>query len=519
MQFTQGLHRAVQQHGNATATVCQGRRRSFRQLQDRVSRLAAGLQAQGIGRGDRVCILALNSDRYLETYLALAWIGAVVNPANFRWSPAEVIYSIQDSECIALIVDDQFAPVAEEIRHGCPTLQHTIFAGDAVCPAHMLNFETLIEQYDPVPDAGVGGDELFGIFYTGGTTGAPKGVMLSHSNICTSGLSFLAEGVFAGDAATGLHAAPMFHLADMMLTTCLILRGGKHVILPAYHPEKVLDLIEAENITDLLLVPAMIQALVDFPATAERNTDAVQRILYGASPASEALLERTMAAIPSAGLYQVYGMTEMSAIITVMPPALHGPEARAQGKLRSAGRSAMHVRAMIADENGNEVESGQIGEILARGPGLMQGYLNKPEATVEALRDGWMHTGDMGYMDADGCIYVVDRMKDMIISGGENIYCAEVENAIATHPAVAACAVIGIPCPDMGEKVHAVAILKPDSQLTQEALYSHCKQKIAGYKCPRSLEIVTELPMSGAGKILKTELRKPYWDQQQRAVN
>ena len=263
----------------------------------------------------------------------------------------------------------------------------------------------------------------------------------------------------------------------------------------------------------------MIQALVDFPATTEHNTDSVQRILYGASPASEALLERTMAAIPSAGLYQVYGMTEMSAIITVMPPVLHGPEARAQGKLRSAGRSAMHVRTMIVDEQDQAVEVGQVGEIIARGPGMMQGYLNKPEATAEALKNGWMHTGDMGYMDADGCIYVVDRMKDMIISGGENIYCAEVENAIATHPAVAASAVVGIPCTEMGEKVHAVVILKHDGQLTQEELYAHCKQRIAGYKCPRSLDLVSEMPMSGAGKILKTELRKPFWDGQQRAVN
>ncbi len=518
MQFTQGLHRAVQQRPEAIATVCGNRRHSYRELADRVARLAGAFQAHGIQRGDRVCILSLNSDRYLETYLALAWTGAVVNPANFRWSVPEVIYSIQDSACVALLVDDQFAPGVADIRAGCPSLREVIFSGDGACPEGMLDFEQLISSHDPVPDTEAGNDDLFGIFYTGGTTGAPKGVMLSHRNLLSAGLAFLAEGVLQ-ENAVGLHAAPMFHLADMMLTTCLVLRGGTHVVLPAFAPDKALDLIEAERITDLLLVPAMIQVLVDFPATVQRDTSSVQHIMYGASPAAEALLLRTMKNIPTAQLYQVYGMTEMSAIITVMPPALHAPEARAQGKLRSAGRSALHVRAKIVGNDGIEVARGNVGEIIARGPGVMKGYLNKPEATSEAIRDGWMHTGDMGYMDDDGCIYVVDRKKDMIISGGENIYCAEVENAIATHPAVALSAVIGIPDPEMGEKVHAAVILKPASTLTADELYAHCKIQIAGYKCPRSLAIVDALPTSGAGKILKTDLRKPFWQDQDRAIS
>ncbi|WP_293002900.1 long-chain fatty acid--CoA ligase [Nevskia sp.] len=518
MQFTQGLHRAVQQTPHAVATVCQDRVHTFIELEDRVARLAGGLRTLGIGRGDRVCILALNSDRYLESYLALAWIGAVVNPANFRWSAAEISYSIQDSECVALIVDDQFAGHLAAIRNDCPTLRTVIHAGDGAVPDGAHSLDALVAGHAPIADLGIGGHELFGIFYTGGTTGAPKGVMLTHLNITSSALSLLAEGAFP-DGAVGLHAAPMFHLAGMMMTTGLLLRGGQHVMLPMFRPESVIDLIESRQVTDLLLVPTMLQMLVDFPGIRSRNTASVQRLLYGASPVSEALLDRTMAALPTAALSQVYGMTEVSAVMTVLPPLMHTPEGRARNRLRAAGRASYHVQVKVVDGDDRELPRGEVGEIIARGPNVMQGYLNKPDATVAALRNGWMHSGDMGYMDTDGYVYIVDRLKDMIISGGENIYSVEVENAVARHPSVAAVAVIGIPCAEMGEKVHAAVVLRPGTSLTQDELYAHCKSLIAGYKCPRSLEIRASLPISGAGKVLKTELRKPHWENRERAVS
>lgn len=510
MQFTQGLHRAVQQQPDAIATIHGARQQSFQQLQSRVARFAGALQEQGFKKGDRIAILSLNSDRYLEAYLAIAWLGAVVNPINFRWSNAEVIYSLIDSHSVALIVDDNFAPQAAEIKAGSPSLRCVFYNGEQTTPTDMLSCDALIDAAAPIPDAEATGDDLLGVFYTGGTTGAPKGVMLSHANVFSSGLALLSENLFA-DHAVGLHAAPMFHLADMMVTISLLIRGGRHVFLSAFRPDSVLTLTQQHGITDLLLVPAMLQMVVDFPALSEFNTSSVRNIIYGASPASESLLDRTMQNFPTAALSQVYGMTEMSAVMTALPPAMHTPNARELGRLRSGGRSAHHVQVRIVDEHDKELSLGDVGEIIARGPNLMQGYLNQPDTTAETLRNGWMHTGDMGYMDSNGYVFIVDRSKDMIISGGENVYSVEVENAILKHPAIASAAVIGVPCEEMGEKVHAALVLKAGAAVSQEELYAHCKTLIAGYKCPRSISLLDALPISGAGKVLKTEIRKPFW--------
>ncbi len=518
MRFTQGLHRAVQQRPDQAATICGGRRRTFRELEQRVSRLAGALHQQGIHEGDRVAILGLNSDHYLEYYLAVPWIGAVVNPVNFRWSLAEIIYSLNDSQSVALFIDEHYSEHIDALLDCCPYLRCVVFCGDGPCPEYAKDLESLIGGTDPIADTELGADELFGVFYTGGTTGAPKGVMLTHRNVCASGMGLLVEGLF-GDGAIGLHAAPMFHLADMMMSTCLLLHGGTHVILPAFRPELALQAIAEHGVTDLLLVPAMVQALVDHPRLRDYELGSVQHLLYGASPASETLIDRAMQALPCASFFQAFGMTELAATATVLPPAQHLPAARAKGRLRSAGRAACHVQVRVVDGEDREVSRGEIGELVVRGPNVMLGYLNKPEATAAALKGGWMHTGDMAAMDEDGYITIVDRLKDMIISGGENVYCTEVENAIARHPAVAACAVFGIPSQEWGELVHAAIVLRPGESLSQETLHAHCKALIAGYKCPRSMEIREALPLSGAGKVLKTELRKPYWEGQTRAVN
>lgn len=517
MQFTQGLERAVQHHPGMTATICGSRSQTFAELYERVTCLSGCLAARNLTKGARIAVLALNSDHYLEVYLATAWAGAVIVPANFRWSPAEIAYSLNDAGCVALIVDQHHASLVPTLQEQCPGLQHVFLMGGTDEAGDLAGLDALIEAADPLTNAGAGGEDLLGIFYTGGTTGRPKGVMLSHANLCSSGLSMLAEGVF-NEGAVGLHVAPMFHLADMLLTTCLVLRGCTHVMLPSFSPEAVLNHVARFGVSDMLVVPAMLQAIVDHPSVGNFDTSSLCNILYGASPASETLLRRTMTAFPDVRLTQGYGMTESAAFICALPWHQHVVDHDGPNRLRAAGRSTFDVHLRIVDSNDRELPRGEIGEIIVKGPNVMQGYYNMPEATAETLRGGWLHTGDMAWMDGDGYVFIVDRAKDMIISGGENIYSAEVENAVASHPAVAANAVIGIPHDQMGETVHVALVQRPGCELTLEALQAHCRALIAGYKVPRSMEIRPSLPLSGAGKVLKTELREPFWKGRDRAV-
>jgi long-chain acyl-CoA synthetase len=500
-----------------TATICGSRSQTFAELYERVTQLAGGLASRNLAKGARIAVLALNSDHYLEVYLATAWAGGVIVPANFRWSPAEIAYSLGDAGCVALMVDQHHAALVPTLQEQCPGLQHVFLMGGTEDSGEHPGLDALIQASAPLPNAGAGGDDLLGIFYTGGTTGRPKGVMLSHANLCSSGLSMLAEGVF-NEGAVGLHVAPMFHLADMLLTTCLVLRGCTHVMLPAFSPEAVLDHVARFGVTDTLVVPAMLQAIVDHPAIGDFDRSSLRNILYGASPASETLLRRTMAAFPGVRLTQGYGMTESAAFICALPWHQHVVNNGGPDRLRAAGRSTFDVHLRIVDSSDREVPRGEIGEIIVKGPNVMQGYYNMPEASAETLRGGWLHTGDMAWMDEEGYVFIVDRAKDMIISGGENIYSAEVENAVASHPAVAANAVIGIPHEQMGEAVHVALVLRPGCELTLEALQAHCRALIAGYKVPRSMEVRPSLPLSGAGKILKTELREPFWKGRDRAV-
>jgi acyl-CoA synthetase (AMP-forming)/AMP-acid ligase II len=518
MYLTQALHRAAQQHPDRVAVRFGNRQRTFREFADRVARLAGALRKLGMQTGDRVAMLSLNSDRYLEYQMAVPWAGGVLNPCNIRWSAAEILYSLNDSGSIILLVDEAFRPMIEQFRRDSSTLREVVYCGDGDAPCGMHGYEALLAGADPMADALRRGEDLAGIFYTGGTTGFPKGVMLSHTNLCSSGLALRAEGL-ATPGGTYLHAAPMFHLADMGIAVPHWVEGNTHSIIPAFNPELVLDTLERDRVTHLLLVPTMIQMLVGHPAmTKPRDLSALQTIAYGASPISEAVLERAMAALPGVGFVQAYGMTELSPLATVNPAWYHTPEARKLGKLRSAGRASFITEVSIVDPLGNEVPRGTVGEVVVRGPNVMQGYWNKPELTAAAVRDGWMHTGDGAWMDDDGFIFIADRLKDMIISGGENIYSAEVENALAQHPAVAACAVIGVPSDEWGESVHAMVVRNPEQALSAEQLIAHCRSLIAGYKCPRSVDFVAALPLSGAGKVLKTKLREPFWQGRERTV-
>ena len=515
MFLTQGLHRAAQQSPELPATVFQGRVRTWAESLDRVSRLASGLRAVGTTEGDRVAMLALNSDRYHEYLFAVPWAGGVLNPVNTRWSRAEIAYSLIDSGTRVLIVDDAFAEVGLELLTDCGELTQVIYAGEGTPPTGTIGFEDLIANHDPIPDAMRGGDDLAGIFYTGGTTGLPKGVMLSHAGLMTSSLGFSAVTDVMTPGGSLLHAAPLFHLADLGTWNSRNCIGGTHVIVPGFEATAVAEAIERYRVTDLLLVPTMIQMLVDNPAAREHDLSSVEHLLYGASPISEALLERVEKAMPTARLVQAYGMTELCPVATILDSVGHGDATLR----RSAGRAAPHTLVRIVDGNDVEVKTGNVGEVVVRGGNVMLGYWNKPDETAKALRDGWMHTGDAGYMDECGYVFIVDRLKDMIVSGGENVYSAEVENALAKHPAVAACAVIGVPDGDWGERVHAVVVRQDGAEVDSAHLRDHCKALIAAYKAPRTFEFVDAMPLSAAGKILKRELRAKYWPSDARAVN
>ncbi|MBI3284367.1 MAG: long-chain-fatty-acid--CoA ligase [Burkholderiales bacterium] len=517
MRLTQALHRSLQQQPLATATVFQGRRHSFIQFHERVARLAAALRQLGLKDFDRVGMLALNSDRYLEYYQACFWAGLTVNPCNIRWSAAEVAYSLDDCDTRVLIVDDTFKAMGAELKKQSKALQTVIYAGDGATPAGMLAYETILAAATPMEDNCGSDGDLAGIFYTGGTTGFPKGVMLTHASIHASAMAIAADAI--GYDAILLHAAPMFHAADFALSMAQCIRGGAHTFVPAFNPAGVLETIQAERVTHTIWVPTMVQMVADFPEIKNYDVSSLQTIVYGASPMNERVLERAMQALPGAGFIQAYGMTELSPVASILPPYHHTEEGRKSGKMRSAGRTALCSRIKIVDEEGAEVPRGTVGEVIVQGANVMKGYWNKPAETAAAVRDGWMHTGDGGYMDEDGFIFIMDRMKDMIISGGENVYSSEVENAITQHPAVAASAVIGIPDEKWGELVHAVVVRKAGAEVSDAELIAHCKQRIAGYKCPRSVAFVAALPVSGAGKILKKDLREPYWRDRQRRVN
>ncbi len=520
MAITQGIKRAVQQSPDGRATICGSRSRSWRQFAQRAAQLAGGLQSLGIEPGDRVAVLALNSDRYLETYAAVPWAGAVVVPLNTRWSPAENIYAINDSGATMLLVDDAFAAMADSVRTELAAVRTLVHMGDAPTPAHMSGYERLIEASAPVADAGRRGEDLAGIFYTGGTTGFPKGVMLSHRSLWSSAAAGMSLLPGLSPEFIYLHAAPMFHMADFACTMLTFLAGAQSAIISSFSAEGVLAAIEAHRVTGMLLVPTMIHMLVTHPKLPKADLSSLRRVIYGASPMPEELLRQAMRALPQCEFVQAYGQTELSPSATALLPEYHtltGPKA---GKLTSAGRAVACCEVEVVDAHGVEVLRGTVGEIRVRGYNTMLGYWNKPEETAATLRDGWVYTGDAGRMDEEGFLYVEDRIKDMIISGGENVYTAEVENACVKHPAVAQCAVIGIPDDTWGEAVHAIVILKDGRQASAEALIAHCHGLIAGYKCPRSIEFRSQpFPISGAGKVLKRELRAPHWQGRRRQIN
>ncbi len=501
------LDRAVRLFPRQTATVCGEQRWTYAQMNARAGRLAARLARAGVGRGDRVALLMPNCHRFAETTYAAARLGAAVTPLNTRVQAAEHAFVLSDSDARAVVVDACFAAHREALTG--PKVR--IWAGDAP-PEGFLPYETLAENGPEHSGPEPAPEDLCGLFYTSGTTGRPKGAMLSHRNLVANcyhamiALRTVEPQVF-------LHAAPMFHLADFPhVYSCLAL-GSTQVMLPRYDAAGFCQTVARERVTHSVLVPTMINMIVHFPGREEYDLTSLRLILYGGSPMPLELLRGARRALPCQ-LVQGYGLSEASPLLTVLDPEEHVLDGSPQQmrRLVSAGRPIAGVQVRVVDGQGRDVAPGRVGEVSARGPNIMMGYWNLPEETAAALAGGWLHTGDLATMDEDGYIYIVDRKKDIIITGGENVYSTEVEAVLYAHPAVREAAVFGVPDQMWIEAVKAVVTLKQGASATPEEIIAFCHERLAGYKVPRSVEIcASDLPKSGAGKILKRQLREPYW--------
>lgn len=506
--LTQAVRRAVQIKGGAPAIIDGAWRCTWAQFADRVSRLAAAFTALGLKPGDRVVLLALNSHRSLECFYAAMHAGGVIVPLNHRLGLGEITAQANDCSPAIVVLGADFADMAGDLADGGDGSARTlVHCADGPAPQGLHAYEDLIAAHAPAADAGRGGDDLACLLYTSGTTSAAKGVMLSHANFCANTANVVAE-LGMDENTVHLHHGPLFHVASAARLFSTTHVAGTHVFLPRFVAAQVISEIARTGVTHATFVPTMFRMLLDEPGLAAADLASLRCVSYGSAAMPEPLLREFMARLPGARMLQSYGMTELSPVVTILGWRDHLPEAAAEGRLRSAGRAAMLAEVAVVGPDDKPLPVGSHGEIVARGPMLMQGYWNRPDLTAEALRGGWMHTGDIGCLDEAGYLYVVDRLKDMIITGGENVWSQEVENALSAHPAVSQCAVIGKPDPHWGEAVHAVVTLKDGASATAEELIAHCRGLIAHYKCPRSVDIRNKpMPLSGANKILKSELR------------
>lgn len=515
ISLPQLLERAARLNPQGLGTKCGEREQTYASLENRVARLGAGLQSLQVSEGDRIAILGLNSDRYLESIFGISWGGFCMVPLNTRWALPENEYAVSDSAVSVLLFDDAFVEQAEALLQSVSTLSHAVYMGDDACPTWATAYEALIADSEAIAASSRGGEDMVGVFYTGGTTGFPKGVMQSHRAMWASAIGSLPDFLMTRESKY-LHVAPMFHVADFAGGMGAIMRAAGHVILPGFDPSLVLKTFTDEAISHVLLVPSMVKMIMNQPDAANTDISALECVIYGASPMPSATLELFMQTWPSVGLVQAYGQTELAPVVTTLSAQAH----RQGGELlRSAGQPTPINDVRILDEDGAQQAHGESGEIVVRGPHTMLGYWNKPEETTKALRDGWVYTGDAGFFDDAGYLYIVDRVKDMVVTGGENVFTTEVENAVISHPAVQDVAVIGVPHAEWGEAVHAIVVMQEGQSVSEDELVKHCRERIAGYKLPKSVSFRTEpLPLSGAGKVLKTELRKPFWKDQDRQV-
>jgi acyl-CoA synthetase (AMP-forming)/AMP-acid ligase II len=498
--------------GDKPALVFQGRETSYQKLSETSNQVAQALLAEGIEPHARIGFMGANSDLYFQLLFGVQKTRGVLVGVNSRLAGPEVAYVLNDAQAEMVFVGKDFVPLIEGILADCPSVKRVI----AMDGGHdeWTAFDAWRDGGEAVhPKLDYQGQDDFIQLYTSGTTGHPKGVQLTNLNM-QSALQQAEDWAGWKNGEHVLLCMPLFHIAGVNVGLIGLYEGCKVTVLPEVDPAEILRLIEDEKVNLLFMVPAVILFVMQQPDIATRDVSSVRQVIYGASPIAEELLVQAAAKF-KCNFVQVYGLTETTGGGTNLKPEDHDA---ARNKLRSCGKPNAGVELRIVDEAGNDVPQGEVGEIIMRGGSIMKGYWNKPDATTEAVKDGWFYSGDAGFLDEEGYVFIHDRVKDMIVSGGENVYPAEVENALFAHPDIADVAVIGVPSEKWGEAVKACVVMAEGKSLSEDEIIAFARARIAGYKLPKSVDFIDALPRNPSGKILRRELREPYWEGQERRV-
>ncbi|MCP4750381.1 MAG: long-chain-fatty-acid--CoA ligase [Proteobacteria bacterium] len=494
------------------AVVFEETRLTYREFNDRINRLANALIGLGYAKGDRLTVLAENTHKYLEIYFAATKLGMSTTPLNTRLSDSELEHIVNDSEASCFLVGDGFEKRITGLKGKFGNIKDWIVL-DAKTD-RFLDYEALIEgASSQEPEVEVDENEMAILMYTGGTTGLPKGVMMSHRNLMTAFIAACLGAGFTRFDAT-CFVLPLFHVSFWPAMACLMV-GGRVVVNRRVDLNLILQLIQNEKCTHINAVPVLYSWLL-LADVDKYDISSLRAMGYAGSPFPPDVLKQCIRKFGNI-FEQGYGMTEALGATGLMPED-HVVEGERSGLLASAGKAMPCAEVRVVDENDNTLRPGEVGEIVVRGKHVMMGYWKNPELTAEVLRNGWYHTGDMGYMDEEDYLFMVDRKADMIITGGENVYPKEVEDILYEHPAVLECAVVSAPDEKWGERVQAVVVLKPDQSVAEEELIDHCRNKLAGYKCPKAIEFWEELPKTPVQKILRKDVKKTFWEGRNRAI-
>jgi long-chain acyl-CoA synthetase len=489
---------------------------TYQQLHERACRVARALEGSGVGPGDRVAFLDKNSPEQVEMFFGAAYLGAVPAPVNYRLAPPEIAVIVSDAEAKVFAVGAEFTTAVEKVADELAGATLLCIGEGTGSWVEFGDWRDAAEASDP--SVQLASEDVAYQLYSSGTTGRPKGVQLTHANLET-GLTLYPRFMGMHGDSVSMVAMPLYHIGGGGWALAGFRVGATNVLVREVMPAELVDLVEREGITHAFLVPAVLQFMLSVPGVDARDFSSLRYILYGASPISETVLTGAMRTF-KCGFVQAYGLTESTGTVILLPEGDHDPEGPNRHRLRSAGVPTPDAEIRIVDPGtGRDVPTGEVGEIWIKGPTVMKGYWKMPEETAATIQpDGWLRSGDAGYRDADGYVYIHDRVKDMIVSGGENVYPAEVENAVMSHPDVADVAVIGIPHEKWGETGAAMVVRVAGSTLTEEVLLAYCRERLAGFKCPTQVVWLDELPRNPSGKVLKKDLRAPYWEGHTRLV-